>query len=61
MMSMTGRGNMDETGLKQEQEQRSSGAKPSAGMADMMAGETKEFIADLSPYLPQESKESLSK
>ncbi len=54
MMSMTGRGNMDETGLKQEQEQRSSGAKPSAGMADMMAGETKEFIADLSPYLPQD-------
>lgn len=39
---------------KRTDQERGPGAKPLPGMADVLAGETGTFIADLKPYLPQE-------
>ncbi|MDH5722468.1 MAG: hypothetical protein OEY94_03990 [Alphaproteobacteria bacterium] len=46
--------NIEESETKVDVDKESDGAKPSPDVVDYLAGEEKDFVSDLSPYLPQD-------
>lgn len=47
-------GKADAEFQRQDREKRAGVSRPRPGMADYLAGEGKDFVADLRPYLPQD-------